>query len=57
MKHAKNYEEFAEWCEEISKNVKFEIKTGKNEVSSLKATIEKDAANKEKEADEDEKLH
>jgi hypothetical protein len=41
----KTYEEFAEWCEETSKNVKFEIKTGKNEVASLKATIEKDAAN------------
>jgi len=41
----KTYEEFAEWCEETSKNVKFEIKTGKNEVSSLKATIEKEGAN------------
>jgi len=41
----KTYEEFAEWCEETSKNVKFEIKTGKNEVASLKATIEKDTAN------------
>jgi chromosome segregation ATPase len=41
----KTYEEFAEWCEETSKNVKFEIKTGKNEVSSLKATIEKESAN------------
>merc|ERR1719487_2908482 len=41
----KTYEEFAEWCEETSKNVKFEIKTGKNEVASLKATIEKDSAN------------
>jgi len=41
----KTYEEFAEWCEETSKNVKFEIKTGKNEVASLKATIEKESAN------------
>jgi len=41
----KTYEEFAEWCEETSKNVKFEIKTGKNEVAGLKATIEKDSAN------------
>jgi uncharacterized protein YlxW (UPF0749 family) len=41
----KTYEEFAEWCETTSKNVKFEIKTGKNEVSSLKATTEKEAAN------------
>jgi len=41
----KTYEEFSEWCEETSKNVKFEIKTGKNEVAGLKATIEKDSAN------------
>ena len=41
----KVYEEFSEWCETTSKNVKFEIKTGKNEVASLKATIEKDTAN------------
>jgi len=41
----KVYEEFAEWCEETSKNVKFEIKTGKNEVASLTATIEKETAN------------
>lgn len=41
----KTYEEFSEWCEETSKNVKFEIKTGKNEVAGLKATIEKDTAN------------
>jgi len=41
----KTYEEFAEWCEETSKNVKFEIKTGKNEVAGLTATIEKDSAN------------
>jgi len=41
----KVYEEFAEWCEETSKNLKFEIKTGKNEVASLTATIEKDSAN------------
>merc|ERR1719482_2154310 len=41
----KTYEEFAEWCEETSKNVKFEIKTGKDEIASLKATIEKDTAN------------
>jgi chromosome segregation ATPase len=41
----KTYEEFSEWCEETAKNVKFEIKTGKNEVAGLKATIEKDTAN------------
>jgi molecular chaperone GrpE (heat shock protein) len=41
----KTYEEFAEWCEDTSKNVQFEIKTGKSEVASLKATIEQEAAN------------
>jgi len=41
----KTYEEFSEWCEERSKEVMFEIKTGKGEVESLKATIEKEAAN------------
>jgi chromosome segregation ATPase len=41
----KTYEEFAEWCEDTSKNTQFEIKTGKNEVASLKASIEEDTAN------------
>jgi chromosome segregation ATPase len=41
----KVYEEFSEWCEERSKEVMFEIKTGKGEVESLKATIEKEGAN------------
>jgi len=41
----KTYEEFSEWCETTAKNVKFEIKTGKNEVASLTATIEKEGAN------------
>jgi len=41
----KTYEEFSEWCEERSKEVSFEIKTGKSEVESLKASIEKDGAN------------
>jgi chromosome segregation ATPase len=41
----KTYEEFSEWCEERSKEVMFEIKTGKGEVESLKATIEKEGAN------------
>jgi len=41
----KTYEEFSEWCEERSREVMFEIKTGKGEVESLKATIEKEAAN------------
>merc|ERR1719310_276958 len=36
----KAYDEFAEWCEDRSKQVGFEIKTGKAEVEELKATIE-----------------
>lgn len=39
------YAEFAEWCEDTSKDVMYEIKTGKSNVASLKATIEKEAAN------------
>merc|ERR1719387_1841257 len=37
----KVYDEFAEWCEEESKNLQYEIKTGKAEAEELKATIEK----------------
>merc|ERR1719146_67370 len=40
----KIYDEFAEWCEEESKNLQFEIKTAKGEAEDLKATIEKAAA-------------
>merc|ERR1719486_655340 len=40
----KVYDEFAEFCEDRSKNVEFEIKTGKAEVKELKATIEKETA-------------
>merc|ERR1719217_1913303 len=40
----KVYAEFAEWCEEESKNLQFEIKTGKAEAEELKATIEKAAS-------------
>merc|ERR1719439_443789 len=35
------YDEFAEWCEEESKNLQFEIKTGKAEAEDLQATIDK----------------
>merc|ERR1719410_3264656 len=38
------YTEFAEMCEERSKNLAFEIKTQKAEVSSLKATIDEEGA-------------
>merc|ERR550532_2533757 len=41
----KVYAEFAEWCEDTSKNVQYEIKTGKGNVADLKANIEKEAAN------------
>merc|ERR1719352_309543 len=41
----KTYEEFSEWCEDTSKDLMFEIKTGKGEVADLKAAIEKEAAN------------
>eukprot|EP00746_Dinoflagellata_sp_MGD_P153601 gnl/MRDRNA2_/MRDRNA2_84334_c0_seq4.p1 gnl/MRDRNA2_/MRDRNA2_84334_c0~~gnl/MRDRNA2_/MRDRNA2_84334_c0_seq4.p1 ORF type:complete len:713 (-),score=263.05 gnl/MRDRNA2_/MRDRNA2_84334_c0_seq4:19-2079(-) len=37
----KVYDEFAEWCEEESKTLQFEIKTGKAEVEELNAVIEK----------------
>merc|ERR1719224_243889 len=36
----KVYDEFAEWCEEESKNLQFEIKTGKATAAELSATIE-----------------
>jgi len=35
----KVYDEFAEWCEDRSKDLTFEIKTGKSTVTSLEATI------------------
>merc|ERR1719305_2263108 len=40
----KTYDEFSEWCEDRSRNVGFEIKTGKAEIADLSATIEKDAS-------------
>merc|ERR1719395_348210 len=36
----KAYDEYSEWCEDRSKNLGFEIKTGKANVEELKATIE-----------------
>jgi hypothetical protein len=39
------YAEFAEWCEDTSKDSMYEIKTGKQTVADLKATIEKESAN------------
>jgi hypothetical protein len=40
----KTYDEFSEWCEDRSKNVGFEIKTGKAEIADLSATIQKETA-------------
>jgi hypothetical protein len=41
----KVYVEFSEWCEDTSKNVMYEIKTGKSDKESLEASIAKEAAN------------
>merc|ERR1719316_1929459 len=40
----KIYAEFSEWCEDRSREVGFEIKTGKAEVADLKATIDQQSA-------------
>merc|ERR1719229_2117409 len=40
----KLYEEFSEWCEEQSKNLAYEIKTGKAEVEDLEAKIGEEEA-------------
>jgi len=40
----KTYEEFSEWCEDRSKDLGFEIKTGKADVADLTATIDKEVA-------------
>merc|ERR1719352_1792700 len=43
----KVYDEFAEFCEDRSRNVEFEIKTGKAESKDLQAAIEKEKATSE----------
>merc|ERR1719401_1340179 len=43
----KVYDEFSEFCEDRSKNVGFEIKTGKAEVKDLEAAIAKETATSE----------
>merc|ERR1719461_1743291 len=40
----KVYCEFAEWCEDRSKDLQFEIKTGREQVAGLKATIAEEVA-------------
>jgi len=37
----KTFEEYSEWCDDRSKNLGFEIKTGTAQVQDLKATIDK----------------
>jgi rubrerythrin len=43
----KVYDEFSEFCEDRSKNFGFEIKTGKGDVQSLEAAIQKETATAE----------
>merc|ERR1719316_2528751 len=50
------YEKYAGWCEDTSKNLEYEIKTGKATKAELEATIEKMTANIEAEDSEIEKL-
>jgi len=40
----KEYAEYAEWCEDKSKDLQYEIKTGKAQVAELKATIAKETS-------------
>merc|ERR1719420_1564472 len=40
----KTYDEYAEWCEDRSTKLGFEIKTGKANVAELKATIEEETS-------------
>merc|ERR1719355_178142 len=40
----KTYDDYAEWCEDRSTELGFEIKTGKANVAELKATIEEETA-------------
>merc|ERR1719482_1347122 len=39
------YDEYAEWCEDTSKDLMYEIKTGKATVEELTATITEESAN------------
>merc|ERR1719331_1825032 len=41
-KSQKVYAEFAEWCEDRSKELRFEVKTAKREIQNLEATIYKE---------------
>merc|ERR1719378_39242 len=50
------YEKYAEWCEDTSKNLQYEIKTGKATKAELEATITKMTANIETEDSKIEQL-
>merc|ERR1719161_2098704 len=52
----KEYEKYAEWCEDTSRNLQYEIKTGKATMEELQATIEKMTAKIETENTKIEKL-
>merc|ERR1719161_151263 len=52
----KVYDEFAEWCEEESKNLQFEIKTAKSTAEDLSSTIDKAVADIKAGADKIEQL-
>merc|ERR1719482_507719 len=52
----KIYDEFAEWCEEESKNLQFEIKTSKSTAEDLQSTIDKAVADIKAGADKIEEL-
>jgi len=45
----KTYAEFAEWCEDEAKNIRYEIKIAKAEVEDLKAVVKKSASDIEAE--------
>merc|ERR1719174_1057633 len=40
----KQFEEFSAWCEDTSKTLEYEIKTGKGEVEDLTAAIDKETS-------------
>merc|ERR1719386_15311 len=40
----KVYAEFAEWCEDRSKELRYEVKTAKREIQNLEATITKESS-------------
>jgi len=42
---AKAYKEYFDWCEDVTRNKKFEIKTAKADIEKLQATIEKASSN------------